>query len=80
MKGASLSLYLCLFTMMYKDLYSFLLSCSNVPGYFYTVWKVISPWLDDEIRSKTFFAPKKVDDVEKAIKYLNKMNLKVGLL
>lgn len=44
------------------------------------MWKVISPWLDDEIRSKTFFAPKKVDDVEKAIKYLNKMNLKVGLL
>ena len=57
-----------------------LLVLSNVPGYFYTVWKVISPWLDDEIRSKTFFAPKKVDDVEKAIKYLNKMNLKVGLL
>lgn len=66
--------------MMYKDYYSFSSLGSNVPGYFYTVWKVISPWLDDEIRSKTFFAPKKVDDVEKAIKYLNKMNLKVGLL
>mmetsp|Transcript_15399 Transcript_15399/g.32580 ORF Transcript_15399/g.32580 Transcript_15399/m.32580 type:complete len:313 (-) Transcript_15399:93-1031(-) len=50
----------------------------NVPGYFNTVWKIISPWLDDEIRSKTFFAPKEVDDVDKGIGYLNKMNLKCG--
>ena len=52
----------------------------NCPGYFNTVWTVISPWLDDEIRSKTFFTPKKIDDIEKAIKYLNKMNLKTGLM
>ena len=50
----------------------------NVPVYFRPVWKVIAPWLDDEIRSKTFFAPKNVDDAERAIKYLNKMPLKVG--
>lgn len=50
----------------------------NVPGYFRAVWKIISPWLDDEIRSKTFFAPKEVDDVEKVIRYLNGMNLKTG--
>ena len=50
----------------------------NVPGYFTAVWKVISPWLDDEIRSKVFFAPKEVDDLEKVMKYLNKMNLKSG--
>lgn len=50
----------------------------NAPGYFYTVWKIISPWLDDEIRSKVFFAPKEVNDVEKTIKYLNKMKLKTG--
>ena len=50
----------------------------NAPGYFYTVWKIISPWLDDEIRSKVFFAPKEVNGVEKTIKYLNKMKLKTG--
>jgi len=50
----------------------------NVPGYFYAVWKVISPWLDDEIRSKTFFASSEVNDVEKSIAFLNKMNLKIG--
>jgi hypothetical protein len=54
----------------------------NCPGYFTAVWRVISPWLDDEIRSKVFFAPAKdcINDVEKAIKYLNKMKLKTGLL
>ena len=53
----------------------------NCPGYFTAVWRVISPWLDDEIRSKVFFAPAKdVNDVEKAIKYLNKMKLKTDLL
>lgn len=52
----------------------------NVPIYFSTVWRVISPWLDDEIRSKVFFAPSSVNDVELAIGYLNKMKLKTGLL
>ena len=53
----------------------------NVPIYFTTVWRVISPWLDDEIRSKVFFAPKRsVYDVESAIGYLNKMKLKTELL
>ena len=52
----------------------------NAPGYFTAVWKVISPWLDDEIRSKTFFAPKDVRDAERAINFLNKMNLKTGLI
>ena len=52
----------------------------NVPIYFTTVWKIISPWLDDEIRSKVFFAPRGVDDVEKTIRYLNKMKLKTGLV
>lgn len=50
----------------------------NCPTYFTTVWKIIKPWLDEEIRSKTFFAPKGVNDVEKCIDYLNKMKLKVG--
>lgn len=49
----------------------------NVPFYFKTVWKVISPWLDDEIRSKTFFAPEGVDNIEKVIDYVNKKHLKV---
>lgn len=52
----------------------------NCPSYFTAVWKVISPWLDDEIRSKVFFAPKTVNDIEKAIMYLNKMNLKTSLM
>ena len=52
----------------------------NVPIYFTTVWKIISPWLDDEIRSKVFFAERDVDDVEKAVGYLNGLKLKTGLL
>ena len=52
----------------------------NVPIYFTTVWKIISPWLDDEIRSKVFFAERGVDDVEKAVGYLNGLKLKTGLL
>jgi len=51
----------------------------NVPIYFTTVWKIISPWLDDEIRSKVFFAERGVDDVEKAVGFLNGMKLKTGL-
>ena len=30
----------------------------NTPGYFYPVWKIIGPWLDAEILTKTFFLPK----------------------
>ena len=37
----------------------------NVPGYFYAVWKVISPWLDGKIQGKTCFASKEVDDYYK---------------
>ena len=50
----------------------------NVPAYFRPVWKVIRPWLDDEIRGKTFFAPEGVDDIERAIGWVDKKNLKVG--
>ena len=50
----------------------------NVPGYCYAVWKVISPWLDGKIQSKTFFASKEVDGMEKGSGFLNKMNLKNG--
>mmetsp|Transcript_20681 Transcript_20681/g.32362 ORF Transcript_20681/g.32362 Transcript_20681/m.32362 type:complete len:340 (-) Transcript_20681:337-1356(-) len=51
----------------------------NVPVYFTTVWKIISPWLDEEIRTKVFFAERGVDDVEKAVEFLNGMELKTGL-
>jgi hypothetical protein len=57
----------------------------NTPIYFTAVWKVISPWLDDEIRSKVFFVPNSsyggggVNDVEAAIRYLNRMKLKTSL-
>ena len=37
------------------------------------------PWLDEEIRSKVFFAESDVDDVEKAVGFLNGMELKTGL-
>ena len=42
------------------------------------VWKIISPWLDEEILGKTFFAPNSVDDVEKAIAWVDKKSLQVG--
>jgi hypothetical protein len=57
----------------------------NTPIYFTAVWKVISPWLNDEIRSKVFFVPNSsyggggVNDVEAAIRYLNRMKLKTSL-
>lgn len=51
----------------------------NVPVYFTTVWKIISPWLDEEIRTKVFFSSSDVDDVEKAVAFLNGMELKTGL-
>ena len=47
----------------------------NVPGYFHPIWRIISPWLDDEILSKTFFLPKSVDDFEHAIRWINKKSL-----
>ena len=50
----------------------------NCPSYFSTVWRVISPWLDEEIKSKVYFAPSEVDDVDKAIKFVNGKALKVG--
>jgi len=50
----------------------------NVPGYFHPLWRIISPWLDEEILSKTFFAPGSVDDAEKAIKWIDRKNLIVG--
>ena len=50
----------------------------NSPVVFRGVWKLIGPWLDDELRSKVHFAPGDVDDVEKGIEYLNRMDLRVG--
>ena len=50
----------------------------NVPAYFHPVWKIISPWLDEEILGKTFFAPNSVSDVEKAIAWVDKKSLQVG--
>ena len=50
----------------------------NVPGYFHPIWKIISPWLDEEILGKTFFAPSSVDDIEKAIAWVDRKNLLVG--
>ena len=43
----------------------------NVPPYFYPVWTVITPWLNEEILQKTFFLPSKVTDVEMAIKWVD---------
>lgn len=50
----------------------------NSPVVFRGVWKLIGPWLDDELRSKVHFAPGDVDDVEKGIEYLDRMDLRVG--
>ena len=44
----------------------------NVPGYFHPIWKIVSPWLDDEIMSKTFFLPDAVEDLEGAIEWIDK--------
>ena len=44
----------------------------NVPAYFYPVWRIIGPWLDEEILSKTFFLPKSVTDSEMAIQWVDK--------
>ena len=50
----------------------------NAPFVFRGVWKLICPWLDDELRSKVHFAPGDVNDVEGGIEYLNGMKLRVG--
>ena len=42
------------------------------------IWRIISPWLDEEILAKTFFAPSSVSDVEKAITWVDKKKLVVG--
>ena len=47
----------------------------NVPGYFHPVWKIISPWLNEEILEKTFFLPNSVDDVEKAVAWIDRKRL-----
>lgn len=47
----------------------------NTPGYFHPAWKIISPWLDEEILSKTFFLPKSVTDVDKAITWIDRKRL-----
>ena len=35
------------------------------------MWKIVSPLLDAEILSKTFFLPSNVDNVEKAIAWID---------
>ena len=52
-------------------------ACINVPPYFHPVWKIVSPLLDAEILSKTFFLPSNVDNVEKAIAWIDR---KPGLI
>ena len=47
----------------------------NVPSYFYPVWKIISPWLDDEILTKTFFLPSSITDTEAALKWVETKQL-----
>jgi hypothetical protein len=50
----------------------------NAPSLFRGVWKLIGPWLDDELRSKVHFANGDVNTVERGIEYLNRMKLRVG--
>jgi len=50
----------------------------NAPSLFRGVWKLIGPWLDDELRSKVHFANGDVNTVEHGIEYLNRMKLRVG--
>ncbi len=47
----------------------------NTPGYFYPVWKIISPWLDGEILSKTFFLPNSVTNTDEAVLWVDKRRL-----
>ena len=39
------------------------------------VWKIISPWLDEEILQKTFFLPKAVRTAEEAIEWIDRKRL-----
>jgi hypothetical protein len=50
----------------------------NSPALFRGVWKLISPWLDDELQSKVHFANGNVNTVEAGIEYLNRLKLRVG--
>jgi hypothetical protein len=50
----------------------------NSPALFRGVWKLISPWLDDELQSKVHFANSNVNTVEDGIEYLNRLKLRVG--
>lgn len=47
----------------------------NVPGYFHPAFKIISPLLDDEILSKTFFLPRSVTSADLAIAWVDKKRL-----
>ena len=47
----------------------------NVPSYFYPAFNIISPLLDEEILSKTFFLPKSVSDVNLAVEWVDRKNL-----
>ena len=47
----------------------------NVPPYFHPLWRIISPWLDEEIMSKTFFLPSSIKDVEGAIAWVDQKKL-----
>ena len=47
----------------------------NVPSYFYPAFNIVSPLLDEEILSKTFFLPKSVSDVNLAIEWVDKKHL-----
>ena len=47
----------------------------NVPGYFHPVWKIISPWLNEEILEKTFFLPKSIQTNEEAVAWIDRKKL-----
>jgi len=47
----------------------------DVPNYFYPFWRVISPYLDEEIMSKVHFLPSSVKGTEAAIEWCNKQKL-----
>ena len=39
------------------------------------VWKIISPWLNEEILEKTFFLPKSVQTTEEAVAWIDRKRL-----
>ena len=47
----------------------------NVPGYFHPAWKIISPWLNEEIIEKTFFLPNSCETAEDAIAWIDRKRL-----